>query len=314
MPLENILRVTESYQKLVDHQIRLELKDTRFPSEFQRALRHSLQAGGKRIRPTIVFLTCQAVGGKVEDASSAAAAIEMIHNATLIYDDIIDNDAFRRGRAALHVKFGRDLAILLAGIIVVRAIRMLSRREELSSVLSALSDLGFGEAMDIRAHVDDTSGYLFMTEKKTATLFRLGATIGGVVGGATSRQRKAIDAYGKNLGLAFQLRDDILGAIGREEDIGKPVGADVLNGRPSVVSIHLANELRISLDTLKQIAHDEGFSNLKKRKEFRMAVHAGRELCLKYGRQAKAALDVLPRSTYRRHLREIVDLAIRRSS
>ena len=217
----------------------------RFSDEPQKqlfdAMKYSLMAGGKRLRPIFVYAFCQLCGGKWEDAAPLAAAIEMIHTYSLIHDDLpcMDDDDFRRGRPTNHKVFGEAMAVLagdalLTDAFAVASTAKLPRPEDTATVIGILSEcsgsLGMvgGQVLDILSEERELTEQevLDIQQRKTGGLIRAACAMGAVAGGATEAQFDAACRFAAGLGLAFQIRDDMLDVIGTKEEMGKSVGTD----------------------------------------------------------------------------------------
>ena len=198
--------------------------------ELQEALRYALFPGGKRFRPLLVMASTYAVDGKVEDALEIAVAIELIHNFTLVHDDLpcMDNDDFRRGKPTVHKKFGEGMAVLVGDALFNLAFQTLSlaplpadKKEKIFQLISSSLGIGGvieGQVMDI--HMGKEEENLEKLKKiyslKTGALIKASVLCGGVIGNATEEELSLLRAYGENLGLAFQIMDDV-----REAEEGK---------------------------------------------------------------------------------------------
>ncbi|MEM3040783.1 MAG: polyprenyl synthetase family protein [Nitrososphaerota archaeon] len=222
--------------------------------ELHKASTHLLYAGGKRIRPFLVLASCELVGGNPEVAVPFAAAIELVHNFTLIHDDIIDRDKLRRGVATVHTLYGTPMAILAGDTLFAKAFESLMAAagsvppkrllKAVDVMTKATIKVCEGQAMDMefahRLKVSERE-YLMMIGKKTAALMVAASEMGAIVGGGTplkvNRLRKAMEAAG----LAFQMVDDILGLSADEQKLGKPVGSDIREGKRTLITIYGLN-------------------------------------------------------------------------
>lgn len=217
------------------------------PSALHEAMRYSVFAGGKRLRPFLVLESCKVVGGDEEKALPAACAVEVLHTYTLVHDDLpsMDNDDFRRGKPTCHKVFGEGMAVLCGDALQALAFELLSTKlpergvtaEVALKCIAVLAQatgskwLVGGQALDI---TEQAKGYadrspekvLLIHERKTAALMQTCCVIGGLIGNATERQLDALKNFGYWLGLAFQITDDILDEIGDPEKLGKSVGKD----------------------------------------------------------------------------------------
>ncbi len=203
--------------------------------------------GGKRIRPIIMMLSCESVGGGWKDVLPASLAIELLHTGSLVHDDIIDRDEKRRGREAVHIKFGHGVAIVDSDFVLALILELSSEfeKEIIKIVASAALEMCQGEIMDVLGSGErkvDEEYYLRMIELKTASLFKSSAEIGAVVGGGNDEEVEALAKYAKLLGIAFQLRDDELGLTGNQK-LGKPIYSDLMNRRRTLATIHALNNL-----------------------------------------------------------------------
>jgi geranylgeranyl diphosphate synthase type II len=215
------------------------------PGSLAEAMRYSLLAPGKRLRPMMVLLAAEACGGEIETALPAACAVEMVHAYSLVHDDLpaMDDDDLRRGRPTCHVKFGEALAILAGDALLTLAFEVLAREVkpeslagrcclELARAAGAAALVG-GQADDLAA--EEAGGNLNTLEaihrRKTGAMFLVSLRLGGLCAGADSEQLAALDAYGKAIGLAFQIVDDLLDENGDEAAVGKRLNKDADRGK-----------------------------------------------------------------------------------
>jgi geranylgeranyl pyrophosphate synthase len=210
------------------------------PLALRPLIRWSL-SGGKRLRALLAILSSESVGGERNRALNLALAIELIHNASLVLDDIIDKDKERRGRLALHEKWSREYAILTAGALISLAMKLAAeyREEVVKLIAQSMMDLCEGEYMDISSSLETVSEeeYLSLVRKKTASLFKLACHCGGLVGGGSPIEVECLSLFGENFGMAYQLRDDLLDLKLSERRIPKD-----LKTRKSVLPlIHFCN-------------------------------------------------------------------------
>ena len=215
------------------------------------AMRYSLMAGGKRLRPALLLAFCEASGGRPEEAAAAGAAVELLHTFSLIHDDLpcMDDSDLRRGRPTNHKVYGEAVAVLAGDALLVAAFRILSQMgAEAGKKLRCIELLaeGVGEngmAAGQLLDLDDRSGQLSYEELKELHDLKTGRFIsavcrmGVVLGGGSEEQEKAAEQYGAQLGLAFQIRDDCLDVIGDPEELGKSAGTDEANGRVTFVDL-----------------------------------------------------------------------------
>jgi len=226
------------------------------PQTIYEAALHYIKAGGKRLRPLVVVLSARIAGGTVEQALPGAAAVEILHTFTLIHDDIIDRDDVRRGVPTVHKVWGQDLAIVAGDLLFAYAFKSLLKAKEVGvpherivKAMEYLTDAAIivaeGQTEDMllpsksNASLDD---YLGMIYKKTAHLFAASAGIGAVLGGASELIEKTLVEALKYAGIAFQIRDDILGLVGDEKKLGKPVYSDLREGKRTILVIYALNK------------------------------------------------------------------------
>ncbi len=209
------------------------------PKNLYNAARHIITAGGKRIRPLLCIISCRAVGGEDKDAVKTAAAIELIHNFTLIHDDIMDNDDLRRGMKAVHIAYGESTAIL-AGDLLFSKVFELCDQSTVKILAEASAMVCEGQEMDMsfekRSDVKEKE-YMEMIRKKTAVLLEAATKSGGVLGKGSNEEINNLASFGLNVGLAFQIKDDLLGILSDEEKLGKPVGSDIIEGKKNLIVI-----------------------------------------------------------------------------
>jgi geranylgeranyl pyrophosphate synthase len=207
---------------------------------------HLIRAGGKRLRSLIVILSCEGVGGQRQTALPVCVAVELLHTASLIQDDIVDRDVLRRGVSTVHEKYGRDLAILACGLLAGKAFELLGRygnREMVSSLSSVVLRMSEGVGDEVLLGADNSlrftwNDYLSIIRRKTATSFAQSALIGALLGDATEKQKQSLTEYGCMLGMAFQIRDDVLDTHMIHKHSSDTVISDVRMNRANCVLIH----------------------------------------------------------------------------
>jgi geranylgeranyl diphosphate synthase type II len=236
--------------------------ENEFPPPVHQAMRYSLFAGGKRLRPILVLAAAEAVGGSVREALPLACSFELIHTYSLIHDDLpsMDNDDMRRGKPTSHKVFGEALAILAGDALLTEAFHLATRPEVMKKVparrrLQALwhlaraaGSLGMvgGQTMDIltQGQTVDSGTLEYIHSHKTGALISASVAVGAIVGGATARQLKRLQGYGEKLGLAFQITDDLLDETGEEGKLGKAVSKDRSKGKATYPGLYGIPESR----------------------------------------------------------------------
>ena len=206
---------------------------------------YSMSGGGKRLRPVLLLLSTEAFGGEVAAAMPAAMAVEVFHNFTLLHDDIMDNAAVRRGKPSVYAKWGGNVAILSGDAMLITAYKLLAGLEgdKLKRVINIFNDMALevceGQQYDMdfesmeRVSVED---YILMIERKTSALLSGSAMIGATLAGAKDDDIKKIYRFATELGLAFQLQDDMLDSYG-DEALGKKIGGDILEGKQTYLMV-----------------------------------------------------------------------------
>lgn len=227
------------YKEVVDDYLQGFIVEKK-PDTIYRPIRYVLAGGGKRIRPVLVMLSCEAVGGHWKDALHAAAGIEILHNFTLVHDDIMDNAASRRGRATVHTKWDPNVAILVGDELLACAYRALlktrsSRIQDIAKiftegVVEVCEGQGYDKEFETSLDVK-VQDYLLMIRKKTGKMVTVATEIGALIGGGTPGEFRALSNYGRHVGRAFQLQDDLLDIVADEKKFGKTVGGDIVEGK-----------------------------------------------------------------------------------
>ena len=301
------------------------------PSDLYSASSHLIVNGGKRLRPYLVIKSCQMLGGSIKNTLPAAAAIEMIHNFTLVHDDIMDNDEMRHGVPTVHTKFGMPLAILAGDVLFSKAFETISvdnvRDKTASSLLvarlaKACVDVCEGQVLDIKLaegkKIPTKSEYIKMIEKKTSALFEVSCAMGAICAGMKEKDISNLASFGRNLGVAFQITDDYIGVLGDPKITKKPVGNDLREGKkslPILLAIQKADKKskRIILDV---------FGNPKAtKKQITDAVYAMRSLeiekdvrneALRYAEKAIKSLESYS-GTAKKEMISLLDFVVKRS-
>jgi geranylgeranyl diphosphate synthase, type II len=240
------------------------------PGSLHKAMRYSVFAGGKRIRPILMMAACEAVGGESEAVLPAACAMEMIHTYSLIHDDLpaMDDDDFRRGRPTNHKVFGEAMAILAGDALLTEAFLLLSRpdgrvdpelcRKILHIIARAAGSQGMvgGQVVDMESEgrAIDLPTLEYIHTRKTGALILAAVQCGALIGRADEAAYEALTHYGARAGLAFQVADDILDIVGEQEVLGKDVGSDQARGKATYPALLGLEESRRRARELRDIA------------------------------------------------------------
>lgn len=283
-------------------------------------------SGGKRIRPSLLILSNYAVGGNASDENviRLATVMEMLHTATLVHDDIIDNADTRRNRTSVNARFGNQTAVLMGDWLYMSAFEtsLQERSLEILDILTALTrKMTEGELIQLttlgKVNLSETE-YYDILKRKTAYLFSACCEIGAILGGASKEQQEALRDYGMNLGMAFQLADDSLDFTAEEEVLGKASGADLLEGKVTMPLLLLLNKEPSVKADLEQIMHDGDYRNVARESllaklEKYSLIEETRKRAYGFAEKARKSLEVLDDSKYRGALEEIPTYMIERS-
>jgi octaprenyl-diphosphate synthase len=286
--------------------------------------RYIIDAGGKRIRPRLLLLFSEALGFEGPERYELAATVELIHTSTLLHDDVVDESELRRGRATANAMFGNAAAVLVGDFLYSRSFQMMVSVKNMR-VLEVLADatnvIAEGEVLQLmNMHDPDLAvdDYLRVIRFKTAKLFEASARLGAVLAGADAALEESCADYGRSLGTAFQLVDDLLDYEGNSDELGKNVGDDLREGKPTLpllVAMERATEPERSL-----IRHAIEHGELQKLPEILAivrrtgALDATRAAAQREAEKARANLAALPASRAREALLELCVRSIHRSS
>ena len=225
------------------------------PKKLYDAAGHLIVNGGKRLRPFMVIKSCEILGGKGSMAMPAASAVEMVHNFTLVHDDIMDNDEMRHGVPTVHKKFGMPIAILAGDVLFSKAYQVITNSklspnatlDLVKKLAQACVDVCEGQLLDIKMaeeeKIPSQVEYITMIGKKTAALFDVSCSMGAICATNNKKDISNLSSFGRNLGIAFQITDDLIGVMGDPKITKKPVGNDLREGKkslPILIAIKLA--------------------------------------------------------------------------
>ncbi len=235
---------------------------------------YAMSGGGKRIRPVLLLLACEAFGGDATQAMPAALAVEMFHNFTLLHDDIMDNAVVRRGKPSVYAKWGSNVAILSGDAMMIEAYKLLRDvpEDKLARILDIFTPMALQVCEGQQYDMDFESRqkvavaeYMNMIELKTSVLLAGSAMIGAVIGNASEEDCRKIYRYVLELGLAFQLQDDLLDSYGTVEELGKRIGGDILEGKKTCLMLNtMSRATEEDREVLRQTHLDEKLSDEEK--------------------------------------------------
>ncbi len=281
-------------------------------------------AGGKRIRPRLVLLFSEALGFDGPERHELAAVVEFIHTATLLHDDVVDESALRRGRPTANAMFGNAASVLVGDFLYSRAFQMMVS-VNCMRVLEVLADatnvIAEGEVLQLmNMHDPDlaVADYLRVIRFKTAKLFEASARLGAVLAGASADIEEACAGYGRALGTAFQIVDDLLDYEGDSKELGKNVGDDLREGKPTLPLLlameRASPQERALMRRAIEQGEEQGLSDILAIVRRTGALEATRDAARLEAEQACAMLQTLPESRARRALLELSARAVHRSS
>jgi len=282
-----------------------------------------ISAGGKRIRPVLVLLIANAYSYQGAAHHSLAAVIEFIHTATLLHDDVVDESSLRRGKQTANALFGNAASVLVGDFLYSRAFQMMvtvGNARVMQIVADATNVIAEGEVLQLlNMHNPDVNeaDYLRVIRSKTAKLFEAAAQLGALISGADEAGIEAAGEYGRSLGTAFQLIDDVLDYSGNAAEIGKNVGDDLREGKPTLPLIYLMEhgspEQRELVRSCIENGDEQHFDQILAAITSSGALDYTRQEAQKAGRRAAAAVASLPDSKYKDSLLELSAFAVDRN-
>lgn len=281
-------------------------------------------SGGKRLRPMITLLSAQALGYQGQHHHELAAVIEFIHTATLLHDDVVDESSLRRGRDTANALFGNAASVLVGDFLYSRAFQMMVNCGSMR-IMEVLSDatnvIAEGEVLQLMniGNIDiDEADYLKVIRYKTAKLFEAASRLGAILADQDASTEDALARYGMHLGTAFQIIDDVLDYSGKQEEIGKSLGDDLAEGKPTLPLIYVmrhgqADAAATVKDALEHAKRDN-FNAVLNAVQQSGALEYARNVAQKEAQLAKECLVQLPDSPHTQALLALADLAIDRNS
>ena len=323
---EESLRIFKELAERVNRELdkRIELKK---PERFYKAVRWLPMAGGKRLRAVLPLVIGKMLGTSEEEMMPFAISLEMIHNFSLVHDDIIDEDEFRRNVKTVHVAFDLPTAIIAGDTLFAMAFREISKipkegeivKKVLYEVSKMVIDLAEGEYEDVefeRRNDVTPEEYIEMVRKKTARIFECACYCSALISGASEEICNRLGSYGLNIGIAFQIQDDILGLIGDPKITGKPVGSDLRKGKKTLLLIYAMQD-EDKRKELEKIAGRKDLSEEEVKKGIELITSSGAvEYCKKLAREyvdkALSELKGLPEGPYLNFLKDLANFVVER--
>jgi octaprenyl-diphosphate synthase len=327
-PAQTPLRLEEIFADIqnelaeVDRLIRDEVESD--VDVVERSSRYIHESGGKRIRPALLLLASRVCGYRGHKARRYAAVMEMVHTATLVHDDIVDEATLRRGQTSVNSLLGNDVTVLLGDYLYIRSMRLAIELESLG-VLRVICDVTLrmieGMMLELTrgGAVDLTEEeHLDILQRKTAHLFSGCTRIGGIIAGAPVQHQHILADYGMNFGMAFQVVDDLLDFTSSEEVLGKPVLQDLKEGHITLPVIYALRAEPRAAPTIEAVIQRKSIDEVNRKEILEFVRRNGvldstREVANRYARRAKKALEPLSESVYKESLLALADYVIDRN-
>lgn len=265
----------ENYTRLIENTLARQDFDSD-PRELYEPISYILSLGGKRLRPALTLAACELYGGDITEALMPALGIEIFHNFSLIHDDVMDKAPLRRGKKTVHERWNHDIAILSGDAMLVKAYQYMASvdRSILPQVMKVFSktalevcegqqyDLNFEKQQEV-----SEEDYIDMIRLKTSVLLGCALKVGALVAGASVKESNHLYHFGENIGIAFQIQDDILDAFGNPEKFGKTAGGDILNDKKTIMMIHArqnADTAQLARINVEYSTAEEKVQNIRK--------------------------------------------------
>lgn len=299
------------------------------PEKLYNAVRHLPNAGGKRLRPCIAMISCEAVNGDIKNIISLSIALELIHNFTLVHDDIMDNSKMRRNLPSTHVKYGEPTAIMAGDLLFTKAFESMHNTPCDCSIfknvefglIDCVREICEGQQMDLdfeSRKIVSENEYLEMIRKKTAVFFQYSAEAGGIIGGGTKKEINALNEYGLNLGIGFQIWDDYLDISSNLNTLGKDIGNDIRNGKKTLIAVHCLNNAEgIDKQTIENIFGNPKANNKEIKEIYSIfdkigSIEYAKNRAMNHCQKAIKALEILNDSNSKNILLELANYSISR--
>jgi len=322
MPPEDFRTVIAEDMRAVDAVIRHRLDSD--VALVRQVAEYIIAGGGKRLRPALVLLSAGAFGYDGTQHHQLAAVVEFIHTATLLHDDVVDASDLRRGQPTANALFGNAAAVLVGDFVYSRAFQMMVETDSMrvmQVLAEATNTIAEGEVMQLmNVHDPDTdeARYLEVIRRKTAKLFEAATRLGAILGGGSPEQEAAMAAYGMHLGSAFQLIDDVLDYSGAAQTIGKNLGDDLAEGKPTLPLIHAMRCGTEAQRALIRGAIEAGgrdvFPEVMAALAAAGSIDYAREAARREAAAARAAVAALPASPHTEALAALADSAVERDA
>jgi octaprenyl-diphosphate synthase len=281
------------------------------------------EGGGKRIRPSLLLLSAHAMGYFGQGATRLGTVVEMVHTATLVHDDIIDGADLRRGRPSANTTWGNEKCVLAGDWLYMQAFRVALEEKNLrvlDLLIGLTQQMVEGELLQIQklGKAVSEAEYYDLIFRKTACLFAVSMRLGAVLAGASEAQEASLAAYGRAVGLAFQIVDDVLDLTATEEVLGKPVASDLREGKATLSVIHsIDHGTAADRQTIQRVLDDRSFERVAREQIHEILVRNGSveyamSIADRYAEQSRQALASLPDSEFKRALLWVPDFVVAR--
>ena len=321
MSIESIRNVIASDMSAVDNVIQQKLHSK--VALVRQVSEYIIHSGGKRLRPALVILAAGLFDYKGSHHHNLAAVVEFIHTATLLHDDVVDESALRRNQATANALFGNAASVLVGDFLYSRAFQMMVEVENMR-IMEVLADatntIAEGEVLQLINCRDpnvEEENYLQVIRFKTAKLFEAAARLGAILGGATLVEEEALATYGMHLGTAFQLVDDVLDYSGNDQDTGKNLGDDLMEGKPTLPLIFaIRSGTPEQVNTIRNAIENggkDGFEPILKIIQESGALNYAKQCAQNEANLASSAITPIRDSIYKQCLLELAEFAVTRN-
>ncbi len=284
---------------------------------------HILKGKGKKLRPSLVYLSAGACGKRSTKLAQAALAIELIHTATLLHDDVVDGSPTRRGQATVNSRWNNLVSVLMGDYFLAKAFKIMMETESqplLSAISGATERVSMGELLQVQECFNyqlDEQSYLNIIREKTASLFSVACESGAILCSAEDNSRRKFKTYGENFGIAFQIRDDLLDLVGKKKKTGKEPGNDLKEGKITLPLIYAlrnapSDKRKEVISLLDDDFNQDGFEKVLLFINDEKGVEYAYSKAKEYGDKALSNLSVLDGSEYKQALVDLVNFAVRR--
>ena len=328
--MKSALQILDQYKGVVESELERHLPRTGEPKEFYSSVWDLLDRGGKRFRPAFTFLACECVGGRRQDAVAAAASVELLHNMTLIHDDVEDQSELRRGKPCIHRIYGIPTAINVGDAMLIKVFEIANsstvpldnRHQLVSQIAKRAYEITWGQAFEFgmwKRKEFAENEVIRLLKYKTGALTRLSMEVGAISGNASEQQLDALGEFGETVGIAFQIVDDVLNIQGDIKEYGKEIGGDIREGKKTVLAAHLLSVASPSEKRVfARLLGKKGISKSEIRKAIGLyekygSIKYAKTQAETYLQKSVKALDVLPMSDARSNLATVADFLVSRS-